>query len=207
MADLYGVNDPKDYFDPNQWTSNAGQGIDAGRHYGSASIATLLPELQGQLADVPQGLGYQRQARAQVNQFLSPEGRQQRTKSFARQRDQQAFQAGKKLKAMLESQGRGDQGVAALLSQQNQAALDTGNYQANMESPESIAKMAHASMEINDPTQVVSLLKALGIMDEQDFRRFQIHLQDSASDRGGVFGQVLGALGQAAGSTDWSKGF
>ncbi len=189
-------------WDRDQWTGDAGKQIDVARNFGALGNTALLGDFQNQLGMVGAGLEQQNNARSQLTELATAPGRAKRVRQFGADRDRAAYKTGEKIRAMKLASGGEDIGGAAQLAGLNQSARDTANYSAMLESPEGQAQIYQAISAANSPQEIMSILGPMLGMSEQDLPRFLAHLQDAASDRGGAFGQILGAVGQIAGGTD-----
>lgn len=185
-------------WDPGQWTQKeTGDQFDVGRHYGAVGMANIMPAFQSQLGDVQEGVNQRRGARNDLNRLMSPIGRNQQVQTFGNNRRRRGYQMGQQLAGRMMAQGMGDQSGATDLWAANQAAQDTNDYAANMESPDSLGQISRYAMDLNSSTEVLDLLKALGLLDAQDAPRQQFHEQMSAQDAsqnglGGIIGTLAG---------------
>lgn len=189
-------------FDPDKWRNRPQEkAIDTARHYGATTIASMLPEWQGQLADLSPAIDAQRSARRQANTLLTPQGREQQVKSYANNAQRQAYELGRKQAQMLAMQGVQGQGAATQLGAMNDAANATNAYRADMNSPEGLAKLFQMIGQLNDPNAVMSLADFFARMDEQDRpRAMQFLQQEYENSKGGGLGGIIGSvLGMATG--------
>lgn len=184
-------------WNPDDWRNpDVSSQFDAGRHYGGIGLAGLMGNFQDQIGQVGAGIANQNFARSGLNELASPQGRQKMVSQFGNAADRRAYELGKKMRGMQMERGQ-DYGDAAELSALNNAAIQTGEYAQDLESPENLAKIYASVYQANSPDEILSILDPMGKLDAQDYPRYIAWLQESA--RKGGMGGLLGALGQIAG--------
>ena len=166
----------------------------------------LAPLLSNQFASLMNNGFNQDAARARATEAATPQGRGQISKQFRTNAMADANEQGRRLAARVRAMGGGpNASIGALIGSQN-AATEAGNrFASQNESPLSVQQSLANAMNLNSPSQILSILPILmGVASSQSEREALLkNIQKSQG--GGGLGGILGSL-IGGGLIPWASG-